>query len=214
MIRGMHPDTGQPYQWIGEANPLDDTPKAAPLVTQEQIDAFLAAVHEIMPLVRAGSGGNGGDAARHVNADGLVDDGRESFLRDCIWIAAHDIDGPLTAQAVAGRGWELFEERAWNGDAKYSFDKQAMVKARLLIRRLNDGRIELGGKTSPAPPTHLDTKSNAAPSIGERDQVHAIYRGYLGIAHAYRAGILVMLTAPSLIVGSPVIGMPSMKQIA
>ena len=141
VIDGFHYKAGQPYRWVGEASPLEDRPRDAPLTTQEQVDAFLAAVEKIMPLTSATSrrGGNGGNAARHVNTAGLVDDGRESCLRDCIWAAAHEIEeegDALTAAAVADWGWKLFEERAWNGDGKYSRDKQAMEKARGLIRRL------------------------------------------------------------------------------
>ena len=155
VVHGFHYEADQPYRWIGECNPLEDTPLSAPLVTQEQVDAFLAAVREIMPFASAtGRAGNGGDAARHINADGLIDDGRESFLRDCIWRAASEIDGgdaALTAQAVAGRGWELFEERAWNGDGKYSFEKHALSKAQLLLRRVNDGRVKLNAVPEASP---------------------------------------------------------------
>ena len=65
---------------------------------------------------------------------------------------------------MAGRGWELFEERAWNGDGKYSFDKQAMQKARATIRRINDGRVELGGSTAAAKPTYTTTASGPSPT--------------------------------------------------
>jgi hypothetical protein len=212
VIHGIHPNTGLPYHWIGEASPLDDTPKDAPLVVQQQVDAFLDAVREIMPLVHAGSGraGNGGDSERHVNADGLIDDGRESYLRDCIWRAAHEIDetgDALTAQAIAGRGWELFDERAWNGDDKYRRDKQAMEKARLLIRRLGDGRVKLGGVTTPAAPSFCNVK----PDIDERDQVHTLCRSYIGTVHAHRRGLIIVLSSPGLVVGSPIIGVPDIR---
>ena len=155
VMHGVHAETGQPYHWIGECNPLEDTPLSAPLVGPEQIDAFLAAVDQIMPLATRRAG-NGGDAARHVNADGLIDDGRESFLRDCIWQAANEIDSgdaALTAQAIASRGWELFEERAWLGDNKYNYTKHALSKARLLLRRVNNGRVKLNAVPE-APPTY------------------------------------------------------------
>jgi hypothetical protein len=129
-IHGMHKEAGRPYYWAGECNPLDDTPAAAPLVTQAQADAFLAAVNEIMPLTSPsnGRGGNGGDAGRHVNDDGLIDDGRESFLRDCIYRAAVELEEQgdvLTAQVLAERGWELFEESAWIGERILKGEKPA-----------------------------------------------------------------------------------------
>ena len=43
--------TGQPYRWIDDSNPLEDTPLSAPLVGQEQVDAFWRG-QEIMPLTR------------------------------------------------------------------------------------------------------------------------------------------------------------------
>ena len=158
VVHGMHVEAGQPYRWIGECNPLEDTTASAPLVSQEQVDAFLAAVRRDHAAhdVGGGAAGNGGDAARHVNADGLIDDGRENFLRDCIWRAANEIDGgdtALTGPAVASRGWELFEERAWNGDGKYSYEKHALSKAQLLLRRVNDGRVKLNAVPE-ASPTH------------------------------------------------------------
>src|SRR5262245_2745357 len=61
---GIHPDTGLPYQWIGECNPLDDTPSDAPLVNQEQVDSFIDAVREIMPLVAPSGTGKANDTAR------------------------------------------------------------------------------------------------------------------------------------------------------
>ena len=154
---------------------------------------------------------SGGDAARHVNADGLIDDGRESFLRDCIYRAAIEIEeqgDALTAQAVADRGWELFEERAWNGDAKYSFDKQAMEKARLLIRRINDGRVELGGSTAAATPTYVS--NGVKPITDKRDKLRARFREQISTAHRRYRGIC-HLIAVDLIVHAPRIGVPRMK---
>jgi bifunctional DNA primase/polymerase-like protein len=184
VINGFHCKAGRPYCWVGGASPLEDTPNVAPLVRQGQVDEFLDAVEEILPLTSATSGraGNGGDATRHVNTDGLIDDGRESYLRDCIWQAALEIEEngeALTAQAVASRGWELFEERAWNGDGKYRHDKQAMEKARLLIRRLGDGRVTLGGVIVTATPTH-----SIRPSTGKRDVLRARFQNLISAAHS------------------------------
>jgi Bifunctional DNA primase/polymerase, N-terminal len=207
-LYGMHNDAGRSYRWIGECNPLDDTPNDAPFATQAQVDAFLAAVEEIMPLVRAGSGrgGNGGDATRHVNADGRIDDGRESYLRDCVWQAAHEIveqGEAYTAQAVADRGWELFTERAWNGDAKYNFDT-AMQKAQLLLRRLDSGRVKLGGSTAAATPTF-----GIRIATGKRGKLWAKFCAQIDTAHREHRGIC-NLVAVDLIISSPSIGVPTL----
>jgi hypothetical protein len=146
---GLHPETGSSYTWIGDANPAEDTPADAPLVTQEQVDTFLDAVHAAMPFVGANGTRrpNVADAQPAVNADGLIIDGRENFLRDCIYRAANEIyanGDPLTPQAVVARGWDLFVARAWLGDGKWR-EKDALAKARMLVRRVNSGRIKLTG---------------------------------------------------------------------
>jgi hypothetical protein len=150
---GVHPDTGLPYRWIGDATPLEDTPTEAPLVTQAQVDAFIAAVHaEIAPLLTSTSTGkpSATNAQRTVNADGLVTDGRENLLRDCIYRAANEIyanGDALTPQGIAPRGWELFVARAWLQDGKYQM-RHALEKARALVRRVKDGRIKLTGNAN------------------------------------------------------------------
>ena len=168
-IHGFHYEAGQPYQWIGEANPLDDTPREAPLVSQKQRPRRedMHAAHEIEEQ---------GDA--------------------------------LTAQAVAGRGWELFDAGAWNGDAKYSFDKQAMQKARLLLRRLNDGRVELGGSTAAATPTYDD--NGVRSTTGKRDKLRARFYAQISTAHRRHRGIRTVV-ALHLTVGAPRIGVPRLK---
>jgi hypothetical protein len=142
---GIHPKTGREYIWIGGANPLEDTPDEAPLVTQDQIDAFLEAVRAVIPFTVGLDGTARPDTPRSYNNDGLVTDGRENLLRDCIFQAAHEIHSaghPLTARGVAGRGWELFAERAYLGDGEWS-DKDALAKASSTVRRIREGRVKL-----------------------------------------------------------------------
>ena len=143
---GMHPETGLPYRWISDANPLEDTPAEAPLVTQEQVDAFLQAVREkIAPFAVGLYGKTHPDAPRVYDAQGLVTDGRESLLRDCIFQAAHEIHrvgDALTAKTVACRGWELFAERAITTDGKWT-EKDALPKASAIVRKIRDGRLNL-----------------------------------------------------------------------
>ena len=145
---GIHPETGAPYQWIGDANPMEDAPDEAPLVTQDKIDAFIAAAHaEIAPFVVNVAGKpSAADAAREINSQGLISDGRESFLRDCIWQAANEIATAgdlMTAENVAARGWDLFVARAVTGDGKWG-QKDALAKARITVRRIASGRVSLG----------------------------------------------------------------------
>ena len=146
---GTHPDTHKPYSWISEANPLDNEPSEAPLVSQEDIDAFLDAVHLIMPLgtpERKGKhGGNGGDQPFVYNDAGLVADGRERLLRDCVIEAAREmwsVHEPLEVQPLADQAWLLFIGRAWLEDQKWSLG-DAIDKARSTVRRIRDGTIKL-----------------------------------------------------------------------
>ena len=147
---GIHNETGKPYRWVGESNPLNDMPSSAPLTDQEHVGAFLRAVAEVMPF---GSSGSGADAARHTTAEGLIDDGRENLLRDCIWQAAHEINAagnPLTAAAVAALGWDRFTSRAWLEDGKYR-ERHARTKAQSLIRLINSGRVKLDASAHAVP---------------------------------------------------------------
>lgn len=179
---GIHADTGQTYQWVGECNPLDDTPSGAPLVTQEQVDTFIASVREIMPLVAPSGTGKANDTTRVVDAQGKVIDGRESLLRDCVWKAAVDLKAaatPLTADAVASLGWQIFCEQASLDDSKYSFDS-AKDKARVLVRRINDGRVKL--------PDHLQSVTVTYPGNETRTSQQARERLAIGFdAFLHRA---------------------------
>ena len=165
---GIHPKTGEPYKWISEANPLDHGPDDAPLVSQADVDAFLDAVHTVMPLgtpERTGKhGGNGGDQPYTRNAEGLVTDGRERLLRDCIWEAARDMwiaQQPLEVQALADEGWLLFIGRAWLEDQKWSIG-DAIYNARSTIRRLRDGTITLDEDFADADPFFASVEVMAA----------------------------------------------------
>ena len=155
---GIHPDTRRPYVWVGPANPLDDTPADAPLVAQAQVDAFLDAAHQAMPFARStGDVRTGrpaaGDPHRVIDDDGKIRDGRESLLRDAIWRAAHDVVAagkPLTAQVIADAGWDTFAARAYLEDDKWD-PRDALIKARALMRRVNAGIITIQAPPVVAP---------------------------------------------------------------
>ena len=141
---GIHPETQQPYRWIGEANPLEDAPDEAPVVGQSQVDAFIKRVRGFAPFV-VNLHGSASDAERAYNSDGLVTDGRENLMRDCVLQAAREsyFSGvPLEMRSVSDRGWELFQQRAWLGDGKWTY-KRALAKAASTIRRIRDGRLKL-----------------------------------------------------------------------
>jgi hypothetical protein len=143
-----------------------------------------------------------------VNADGLIDDGRERYLSDCIWRAALEINEAgeaLNALAMAVRGWELFDAGAWNGDAKYTFEKQAMEKARGALRRINSGRVALGGTLIATRPTYPSSSSSIViRSVTDKRKVLAArLRRALAAAHLWRRNGLVVPTSPGLIVRTP-----------
>jgi hypothetical protein len=78
---GIHPDTGEPYQWTGPKSPLDAAPDAAPEITAAQVGTFLARVREFCGLTEGGGRkGRGGESATIVrDAEGKVKDGREGY---------------------------------------------------------------------------------------------------------------------------------------
>lgn len=142
---GIHPDTRKPYRWVGEANPLEDTPADAPLVTQAQVDAFIETVRGFAPFAVGRDGKANPDAPRSCDADGLVVDGRENLLRDCIMRTAreaYNANEPLEARGIAGRGWEIFIERASLSDGEWTF-RDALGKAGSTIRRIRSGALKI-----------------------------------------------------------------------
>jgi hypothetical protein len=146
---GTHPETQRDYIWIGDCNPLDDTPADAPLIKQDQVDAFLGAVRAFAPFA-PNKGGNP-DASRQYNASGEVTDGRENFLRDCVYQAACEMwraGEPLNARGVAARGWEQFLQKAWTDDGKWT-ERHALAKAGSTVRRVRDGILKLGDTELP-----------------------------------------------------------------
>ncbi len=148
---GTHPETGQSYKWVGEANPLEDTPADAPVAAQKQVDAFIETVRGFAPFTVNPRGAANTDSARNYNADGYVTDGRENLMRDCIYQAACEImrtGDVLDARGIAVCGWELFESKAWNGDGKWAF-KDALSRARAIVRRIRDGIVTFGNSDLP-----------------------------------------------------------------
>ena len=96
-LHGRHHKTGEYYRWVGKATPLLYSPDTAPEVGVDQVNAFIAALSEAFPLVKASRFASEaqwaeGDAGRVrrvsvVLADGeaKAKDGREQLLRDIVW---------------------------------------------------------------------------------------------------------------------------------
>ncbi len=116
---GLHPITHGLYEWIGPEQPLTTPPDAAPTITGAQVTCFLNRVGKTLPLSKTGGrrgtgSGKAGDGAEIVrNAAGLVTDGREGWLRDKVWQAAHELHAShsaISVEALAARAWSMFSE--------------------------------------------------------------------------------------------------------
>jgi hypothetical protein len=98
---GQHHKTGAYFRWFGGKPPVIYGPEHAPLVTEEQINVFLDAVHAVLPFHRNAFIGEAtatweysetdginvprlrefpGESGWREDADGFVVDGREHFL--------------------------------------------------------------------------------------------------------------------------------------
>jgi hypothetical protein len=64
---GIHPDTGEPYRWVGAHSPLTlsaDDP-SIPLINGKQLDQFLGAAHAIITRSHYGVGAGAPGSRRH-----------------------------------------------------------------------------------------------------------------------------------------------------
>lgn len=139
----IHPDTDQPYRWPGQSL-LDLKLDDLPAVTQAQIDEFLA------PYAPVGGRGSSSYQAREWKRDpktGLIVDGREDFLRHCVYQAFLDRldDGDVSPDAIATGAWNRFEaeadlsRRKTNG--RYYSYRDAISKARGITGKYNAGKL-------------------------------------------------------------------------
>lgn len=163
---GLHPDTGQSYKWVGPASPEDASPDEAPAISNSQIEGFLERANSLVKFGRK-SGQDGSNtiaqADRLVRDDvsGLVIDGREYFLNQCVWDACVQLmqEGePLLANAAAELAWCLFTDPhrgADLSDGKWKF-KHAVDKARGKVRKFNDGTVPCRRFRPTTAPTYAD----------------------------------------------------------
>ena len=116
---GIHPDTGQPYDWPLGETPLDVALDALPLVDRDGIEAYLAAAQALLPPPPTGARSPGkGKAATGMpgaapvrDAVGRVIDHRDAWLSTIAYHAvqdALDVGGAADAVALAAQVWARF----------------------------------------------------------------------------------------------------------
>ena len=201
---GLHRDTRQPYRWTGLSSPLDARPEAAPVITAAQVDEFLLRIEAVMPLYGgSGAAAGGGHRARGGtsreivrNVAGLVVDGREQFLTQCVWRAANDLHGAkadLTAEAVAKVAWALFTDAERGADLSDEVWNKgdALRKAKLTLRRIETGTVVLGeasnsaaADAAPVEPTYPD---KSVPIDEARAKARMAIEGHFAAGQGVRA---------------------------
>src|SRR5262249_43978981 len=148
-VHGRHLVTGKPYQWTGGKTLWESSPDEIPELNLETLFEFRDAVIKILPPQRP-TVGRADDPNLVRDAEGYVIDGRESFLRDCIYVAArelHRTNNEITVETVA-HGWRLFLDQA-REDERWT-ERAADQKAKAIVRKIRAGRL-----TFPPPDTAI-----------------------------------------------------------
>ena len=162
--------------------------------------SFWPGVETVMPLHgTAGgtrtSGGKGSSEEIVRDAAGLVCNGRERFLTSCVWRAAnalHQAKIDITTAELADSAWALFtdpQRGAVLDDGKWK-KSDAVYKAKLTMRRLDAGKVDLGPKveqgaaTPDVVPTHPDT---SVPVDEARAALKAALQAHFAAATGQRA---------------------------
>lgn len=107
---GIHPKSGKPYTWLGGRTPLNTHVDHLPGVDCDDIRLFGEAVaDEFGGLVdkRQGVGGEGGSAAL-VYTEGLISDGRETYLRDMTFRLVREAADELTEKQLCAEADKKF----------------------------------------------------------------------------------------------------------
>jgi hypothetical protein len=114
---GLHPDTRKPYYWATDETPLDVPLADLPLVDEASCLDLLTELAALLPPIgaeqrRSRKGGASSLASGPTrNADGLVIDGRDSWLSSIAFHAVHDaVDAGqhLNEDMLASRVWDRF----------------------------------------------------------------------------------------------------------
>ncbi|MEV8466650.1 bifunctional DNA primase/polymerase [Fluviibacterium sp. DFM31] len=115
---GRHPGTGRPYYWPQGDTPLDIPLQELPEIDAAGIETFLGDMAARLDLrnrpARGGKRASRGTPAATGpvrNEDGLVIDGRDSWLSSITWHALHDaldIGDDPEPDRLAARAWDRF----------------------------------------------------------------------------------------------------------
>jgi putative DNA primase/helicase len=175
-VHGRHLVTGKPYQWTEGKTLWECSLDEIPELSLETLQEFRDAVVKILPPQRP-QVGRADDPNRVLDADGYVIDGRETFLRDCIYVAARELhlnNQPITAEDVSRRGWELFKDQARVDDGRWT-ERDADQKAKTIVKRIRAGRLTFPEITiDPTYPT-----SNVINTEGARSHMKDLDRDFL-----------------------------------
>jgi hypothetical protein len=152
---GIHPDTRKPYYWATEETPLDVPLSDLPLVDEATCLDLLTELAALLPPIgaeqrRSRKGGASSLASGPTrNADGLVTDGRDSWLSSIAFHAVHDaVDAGqhLDEDILASRVWDRFagstdlSRSKHDGRFAYGYG-DALVKVRNKLSLQAGGRL-------------------------------------------------------------------------
>ena len=116
---GSHQDTGRPYQWVGDMAPPRPGHSTRRRSPRRRSKRFSIGVHAIMPLASnagntggtRGTGKGFGTVVR--DADGMVIDGRETFLARCTGSPPRGPSQPgHSVRTIATAAWTQFSAEA------------------------------------------------------------------------------------------------------
>lgn len=165
---GIHPDTGQPYDWPLGETPLDVAFADLPATDATACAALLAEISALLPepTQRSRSHGRQTGAAGtgpERDVEGRVVDGRDGWLSSIAFHAVHDAlaqGWPLDRDALAERVWRRFVDTTdlsrprKDGAGPWDFDDAAQEVADKL-------RLQAEGRLPPRDPEPGETSGQA-----------------------------------------------------
>lgn len=142
---GIHPGTGEPYRWVGAAQPHNARPSAAPEIAAAQLEEFLDLVRGFCDFgssAVAERRGAGGHSNIVKDRSGRVVDGRESHLRDIAFdvlrrTSEEDVDLSRCRDAIIDEVWHRFRESANLEDNRWQ-RSDAAAKVDVLIAKMEN----------------------------------------------------------------------------
>lgn len=152
---GLHPDTGRPYYWTGDT-PLDVPFTELPLVDEGICADLISDLSTLLPPIgthqrrsKTTRGEARSDAGPVRNDDGIVIDGRDSWLSSTAFHIVHDAldrGTPLHIAALADHVWQRFASSTdllrpkKDGRTGYSYD-DALQKVQDKLSLHEAGRL-------------------------------------------------------------------------